>query len=106
MMYKPIQKTNLGGGINVAEETRLHAPQLLSRPMMMTNFVLRKLGQDIEPRIDKAATQRYLDPQLLAKELEKFTPAAKQSIVKDMIQRGYLPGMAGTASVAASEVQQ
>jgi hypothetical protein len=105
LMYKPVQKTNLAGGMNVAEESRVHAPQLLSRPMMMTNWVLKKLGENVEKKIDPEAARRYLNPEELAKELERFTPSARQSVVKDLIQRGYLPAIAATSSQAAQQTQ-
>lgn len=94
---KPIQRTNLGGGMNVAEETRLHLPNMLSRPMMLANAVLKRVGTGVEPRLDAEATRRYLNPQELAKALERL-PAPQQSVAMTMLQR---LGLAGGAQEAA-----
>lgn len=101
---KPLQKTNLEGGQNVAEQTRVHGPALLSRPMMVTNWLLRKMGENVEKRIDPEAARRYLDPQALATELERFTPGMRQTIVQDLIRIGKLPAI-GAASSQAAQAQ-
>ncbi len=96
---KPLQKTELGGGINVAEETRTKLPQMLSRPMMLTNYIvsniMRKSG--VEQRLDELAGQRYLDPKLLADELDKLPPAWRGQVVQDLLNRGQIPAYAGAA---------
>ena len=87
---RPVQPTNLQGGLNVAEEVRPHAPQMLSRPMMLANAVLRRLGRDIEPQIDAAAARRYLTPSLLAKALESV-PAPQRSYVMNALLKQAAP---------------
>jgi hypothetical protein len=104
MMYKPPQRTELAGGADVAGQMNIKGPQLLSRPMQMTNYLLKKMGQSVEKKIDPEAANRYLDPQLLATELEKFTPAAKRAVVQDLIQRGYLPTMGVITSRGAFDI--
>jgi hypothetical protein len=98
---KPVQRTNLGGGVNVAEESRLHLPQMLSRPMMVANAVMKRIGSGIEPRLDAEATRRYLNPQELAKALEKLPPE-QQSVAAAMLQR---LGIISAAEGAASQEQ-
>jgi hypothetical protein len=100
---RPAQRTELGGGVNVAEEMRLKAPQLLSRPMMATNFILRKLGQGVEEKIDPAAAKRYLNPELLAAELEKVPLQWRPAIVSDLINRGRIPALAGGIQATVQE---
>ena len=100
---KPAQRTELGGGVNVAEEMRLKAPQLLSRPMMATNFILKKLGQGVEEKIDPEAARRYLNPELLAAELEKVPVQWRPAIVNDLINRGRIPALAGGIQAITSE---
>jgi hypothetical protein len=98
---KPAQRTNLGGGGNVAEESRVHLPQMLSRPMMIANAVMKRLGSGVEPRLDAEATRRYLNPQVLAKELEKLPPQ-QQSVVSALLQR---MGIIGSATTIADQEQ-
>ena len=88
MAYRPPQRTNLGGGMNVAEETRLHLPQMLSRPMMLANAIMSKVGRGVEPALDAAATQRYLNPQLLAKELAKLNTAEREAALIGLERMG------------------
>ena len=102
---KPAQRTELGGGVNVAEELRVKAPQLLSRPMMATNFILRKLGQGVEEKLDPEAARRYLNPELLAAELSKVPVQWRPAIVNDLINRGRIPALATMASQAAEAAQ-
>lgn len=98
-LAKPEQATNLGGGVNVAEETRLKLPQMLDRTMMATNFVLKKLGSGIERRIDPEAARRYLDPKALADELAKMPPAWRSRVVGQLIQLGRVPPIVGAQEV-------
>ena len=96
---KPLQRTELGGGVNVAEETRTKLPQMLSRPMMLTNFIVSNIMRrsGIEEKLDKAAAARYLDPKLLANELEKVPPAWRGKVIQDLLNKGQIPFYAGTA---------
>lgn len=94
---KPVQRTNLGGGMNVAEETRMHLPNMLSRPMMMANAIMKRVGQGVEPRLDAEATRRYLNPQELAKALESVPPQ-QQSVISALLQR--LGVIGGTQAAA------
>ena len=98
--YRPAQRTELGGGVNVAEETRTKMPQLLSRPMMATNFVLKKLGSGIEQRLDPEAARRYLNPEELAKALEQVPHPQRSAIMKELIQMGRVPVFGGIAAGA------
>jgi hypothetical protein len=100
---KPAQRTELGGGVNVAEETRLKAPQLLSRPMMATNFILRKLGASVEEKIDPEAARRYLDPKALADELEKVPQSWRSEIISDLINRGRIPALGGSIQATVED---
>ena len=86
-MYKPTQKTNLYGGVNVAEETRAHIPQLLSRPAMIVNAILRWGGKGIEPRLDQIMSKQQLDPKLFAQSLDKLNPTQRQKVIQALIQR-------------------
>ena len=93
---RPVVRTNLGGGMNVAEESRLHLPQMLSRPMMLANAIMNRLGKGVEPRLDAEATRRYLNPKALAAALEKL-PVAERSAVATELER---MGVVGAATAA------
>jgi hypothetical protein len=93
----PLQKTNLGGGINIAEETRPHLPNLLSRPAMMLNFVLRKAGYGVEPKVDKAMQEMFLDPARFTEVMSKLPPETKIEVQK-LIQRTNALAFGGAAA--------
>ena len=76
----PLQKTNLRGGINVANETTISLPNLLSRPAMFTNYVMKSLGRSKEPEIDAYFAKLYLNPQELAKVLSKVPPTQRSAV--------------------------
>jgi len=106
---KPTQRTDLFGGLRIAEETRTHVPQLLSRPMMAANAILRYFSASIEPAIDKVAAQRYLNPQEFAAALDKLPPQAQSKIMQAMERVGVAAAVtqeikANEPSAAAREV--
>jgi len=101
---RPPQKTNLGGGMQVAEESRLHLPQMLSRPMMVANAVLSRVGKGIEPRIDAEATRRYLNPEILADALADVPAPQRQAIVEALMQ-ARIPVTSVLPATAAAQAQ-
>ena len=62
----PLQGTNLRGGINVAGENTISLPNLLSRPAMLANYVIKSVGRNIEPEIDSYLARLYQNPKELA----------------------------------------
>ena len=98
---RPDQRTDLFGGLNVAEQTRVHFPQMLSRPVMIANAILRKFSSGIEPHIDKLATQRYLNPREFADALERL-PSTQRSKIIDAMERA---GVATAMQVEADKPQ-
>lgn len=80
------QATNLAGGLNIADQTRPHSPNLLNRTAMAANFLLRKAGRDIEPQVDKALTEIMLDPAKFTQIMSKLPPATRLN-VEQMMQR-------------------
>src|SRR3990167_4522579 len=103
LSQRPLQRTELGGGVNVAEETRVAMPQLLSRPMMATNFVLKKLGAGVETRLDPEAAQRYLNPEKLAAALETLPAAQRFPVLQELMQLGRVPMLGGAIQQAAQQ---
>lgn len=100
LALKPVQKTNLQGGINVSEEMRTHFPQLLSRPMMLANFALRKMGGTLEPRLDAEAVARYLTPSYLADALKEVPSNSRYKIAEALLRYGpVIGGMAAGRSL-------
>lgn len=97
----PLQKTTLpGGGTNISKEELPHLPAMLSRPVMATNWILNKLGQEsVEPKIDALATQLYLNPRLLASALSQ--PQGMSPQVQRMLQDLQALSIAGGASSTA-----
>lgn len=99
-MLKPPQRTNVAGGLNVAEETRAHLPNMLSRPAMLANAVLRYAGAGVEPRVDRVMADQFLNPVELAKALQTATPAQRKVIEAMMQNFGQAP-VVGAATAAA-----
>jgi hypothetical protein len=78
----PAIKTNLGGGINIADETRQHIPNLLSRPAMLMNYLLKQAGAGVEPKIDRIAADLLLDPARFSQEMGKLPPEVQIEVAK------------------------
>lgn len=83
---RPVQRTNLGGGVNVAQDQTAHIPNMLSRPMMIANAILSKLGAGVEGRVDAEASRRYLDPKYFASELDKVAPKDRNAVIEAILQ--------------------
>lgn len=88
---KPLQRTDLRGGVQTADDMRPMLPNLLSRPMMAANFVMRQLGLNVEPRLDAEAARRYLNPQYLAEVLKDAPPSVRQQVVNSIMERANVP---------------
>jgi hypothetical protein len=99
----PLQKTRLSGGINIADETRTHLPNMLSRPMMLINAASKALGRNIETQIDAIAAIRHLNPQEFVKAMEKV-PVAQRNVLKDAWLAARNP-MAVGGALATSDSQ-
>ena len=80
--YKPLQKTDLRGGVEIAEGSRAHVPNLLSRPAMIVNAILRYGGKSVEPEVDAVLARKLLNPAQMAKEM---TPAEKSELLKALM---------------------
>lgn len=104
---RPVQKTNLQGGVDIAEQTRTHAPQLLSRPMMIANYILGGGAKAVTPAVDKAMAESFLNPQVLATALKDVPPNTMQKIIEAVVKQVGASGP-GRLSVgpAAMAVQQ
>lgn len=99
------QKTNLFGGVNVAEETRPHLPNLLSRPAMIANFLLKSRTNDIEKLVDQIASRAYLNPDELAGILAQLPTAKRNAALRGILdsRNPIIPGLPVQAGVLAQE---
>ena len=78
----PLVKTNLGGGVNIANETRQHLPNLLSRTAMTINYALKAAGANVEPKVDRLAADLFLNPKRFAEEMSKLPPEVQLNVGK------------------------
>jgi hypothetical protein len=97
----PLQPTNLGGGLNVGEETRPHLPNLLSRPAMVANFLMRKAGHGVEPKIDAKLAEMMLDPFEFTRVMSQLPPKT-QTDLRNALQRANVLSF-GTANSLRSQ---
>jgi hypothetical protein len=93
--------TNLGGASPGARESLL--PNLLSRPAMLTNYIAKKLGHNLEDRVTAIAGRQYLNPQELASSLQTMPPSARQRLVEALMQQVGMPIVAGAPSAAVAQ---
>lgn len=88
--------TNLQGGTALergGEGVRL--PNLLSRPAMVTNFVLGLLKGRADEKINKIAGEAYLNPQMLADLLKDIPKTDKEILIEALMNRARNPALAG-----------
>ncbi len=97
---KPLQRTLVSGG-----DHHSVIPNLLSRPAMVANAVLRLLKINVEPRVDAILVERHLNPQLMADALEKATPSQRAQIMLQMWQQYGRAVTIGAPVTAAAEAE-
>lgn len=97
LAIKPLQPTNLGGGVNVAEETRPHVPNLLSRAAMASNFALRVAGKKLEPEVDRVFQKIFLDPSQFSTEMAKLSPKTRIDVERLLRNANVLTAGAASA---------
>lgn len=91
---KPIQKTDLQGGVNIADEARAHLPNMLSRPATWANAIMRFVSgrRGIEPVVDEKMAQDFLDPQKLSRALDGIPVSKRDAVIRNLIERGAMQG--------------
>lgn len=94
--------TNLTGTANVATTMQPQLPNLLSRPAMILNAVMKHLGSNAEDKINKLAGERYLDPKKLAEAL-KDVPVTQRGSVIDALMLVRNTGLLGIAPTMAAQ---
>ena len=68
------RSTNLSGAQAIPGNVGVPLPNLLSRPAMIANFLMKHAGQSAEEKIAKRAAEQYLHPALLAQGLQPIPP--------------------------------
>jgi len=100
------QGTNISGAAGIAEKSEGQLPNLLSRPAMVANWVMKKLGEGADEKIVKLAASRYLNPKELADALEAATTAGRGAAFAEQIRKGGIAATIGGSAAAAQGVQQ
>lgn len=104
LSLKPLQKSRLRKGVDVASETTTLLPPMLSTPVVIGNHILRILkGKDsgIEREVDDLMARQFLNPDELASVLE-IIPKSKRSVVIKSYMKNAPSAIAG-ASVGQSQ---
>lgn len=78
-------------------------PNLLSRPAMVVNFVLRAMGRDADVKINKMAAEMFLNPEKLADALSAKETTVKRMVADGLVQRMIDTGIVASAVSAAEE---
>lgn len=79
----PAQKTALAGGKNVAKDIGAALPSILSRPVVIANWLLKMATSgkgDVERHIDRIMAQRYLNPESFAEAMKQIPQTHRQVI--------------------------
>jgi len=98
--------TNISNATRVAQTSEGSLPNLLSRPAMITNWIMKKLGEGADEKIVKMAAERYLNPKQLADALEAAKKAtSKNELMSRAIQQGGRGAIIGGEAAAAQGLQ-
>lgn len=99
---KPPIKTQIGGGVKMGEEQRMHIPQMLWRPGLVANYVLKIMANRVEPEIDRIATELLRDPKKFSELLRQYKNYDTRMMVANTILNR---GVGRTTAIAAGAVQ-
>jgi hypothetical protein len=88
-------KTSIGGKDAIPGDIGLPLPNLLWRPAMVTNFMLKHVAKGAEDKIAKVASAQYRDPRLWAESM-KDVPPRYQPMLEALMQQA--PAAAGTTT--------
>lgn len=86
--------TRLPGATGIVEDS-VKLPNLLSRPAMIANAILRRFGHGADDKINELAAQQYLDPLKLADALSGKIPDSKIMKVVNAIAKEQNQAIAG-----------
>lgn len=92
------------GGVERSAGHKL--PNLLSRPAMVMNAVLRSMGKDADAKINKMAAEMFLDPAKLARALEGKDTTVSRIVADGLVQRLTDTGIVAGSVMAAQERPQ
>lgn len=102
-MYKPIQKTDLRGGVDIAPSAAHQIlPPWLSRPVTTTKWLAERYAGHIEPKIDRYMANLYQHPDQLAAVLQ---PSSAQPSRYQLMMQAILNRQAPLAAGAATQMQ-
>jgi hypothetical protein len=76
----PPQPTSITGGRDVAGEATPQAANVLSRPIMMTNWTLRLFGKSKEPQVDELLTRVLQNPADYERLMAGVKPTARAQV--------------------------
>lgn len=101
LKYKPQIRTDMLGGVNMAEYgTRHILPNWLSKPITLTKWGAGELASKMEPYVDARAAAANLDKDIMAQIIRSRQaggmPSRNQAIIDALMQQ--LPAQAGTAA--------
>lgn len=95
-------QTSLGGGMTEKAygEGGTPFPNLLSRPAMVANYLLKKMGQGADEKIHRLAAEQYLHPQQLADALKDVPPSQRNLTIQAILERAQKAAIVGGATAA------
>lgn len=95
--YRNLAKQSSAGGSDaIPGNVEVALPNILSRPAMIANFMMKKIGESAEEKITKEAARRYLDdPQAIANALLRQPVTSRNQQILEALMR-QSPVAAGT----------
>lgn len=88
---------------SIAQRSGQKLPNLLSRPAMITNAILRSMGKDADAKINAMAAEMFLNPEKLAAALKESRTKPARIVADSLVQRITNMGLVGGAVAAAEQ---
>jgi len=84
---KELASGKVGSLGDLSSEIEVSLPNLLSRPVMAANFILKQVGKDKSPEYQKVAEALILQPKDLAKALDLPPENMKRKIAEEIMRK-------------------
>lgn len=101
-MYRAPQRTSLNSP-SFSGHLAGEMPHIMSRPLAIANAIAKHIGKDLTPKMQNEAAKRYLNPTLLADELEKAPSKLDLDAMHRLIQGS---GLVGSRLLTHSDEEQ
>ena len=100
----PVRRASLPGGADIAKQVGFELPSILSRPIVIANWLIKTLRNKTSPleaRVDAINAEWMLNPEAFVKAIKTMNAQEKNLVINALRSKGVDPVAAGLIAPAA-----